>query len=345
MSSQNVDIKAPLTIWAVSDGRAGIHNQVLGLAEAIGNIVPSQIMVRHIQYRPIFDRLPTALKLWPDAMLKPDSDPLYPEKGYNWPNIYIAAGRATLPHSLRMKQRSDKQSFVVQLQNPKQYLNAFDMVIAPEHDQISNSNVLSILGSTHRVNPRRLNEDYEIWRERIEAFKGPYIAVLIGGKSKAYDIGFDRARTLASQIRTVVTDHKATLLLSVSRRTPPSAKAVLFDSLHDLGGMRFDGKGDNPYLAFLKAADYVLVTEDSVNMAAEVASTGKPLYILPLDKTGTVNKFKHFHQDLYLAGASRPFEGSLERFTYKPLQETEYAAKKVVERFIEKYPNFRAITG
>ena len=53
----------PLTIWAVSDGRAGIENQVLGLAEAIARLAPATIVTKHIHYAPAFDRWPTALKL------------------------------------------------------------------------------------------------------------------------------------------------------------------------------------------------------------------------------------------------------------------------------------------
>ena len=40
----------------------------------------------------------------------------------------------------------------------------------------------------------------------------------------------------------------------------------------------WDGTGANPYFAFLHHADHVLVTEDSANMAAEAASTAKPVH-------------------------------------------------------------------
>jgi mitochondrial fission protein ELM1 len=41
-------VSKPLTIWAVSDGRAGIESQVLGLAEAIARQTPADIANRHI---------------------------------------------------------------------------------------------------------------------------------------------------------------------------------------------------------------------------------------------------------------------------------------------------------
>ena len=53
---------APLSIWVVSDGRAGIENQALGLAEAVQRLTPAEIATRHIRWRAPFDRLPSALK-------------------------------------------------------------------------------------------------------------------------------------------------------------------------------------------------------------------------------------------------------------------------------------------
>ena len=53
----------PLSIWVVSDGRAGIENQALGLAEAIQRLTPAAITVKRIRWRRAFDRLPSALKV------------------------------------------------------------------------------------------------------------------------------------------------------------------------------------------------------------------------------------------------------------------------------------------
>jgi len=324
-----------LTIWAVSDGRAGIHNQVLGLAEAIAAQVPAQIIVRHIRYRRMFDALPTALKLWPDHMLKRDSDPIGPP----YPDIWIAAGRATLPHSLRLKKRSHNKTFVVQLQNPRTTLTPFDLVIAPKHDQVSGANVLSLHGSTHRVTPARLRAEAAAFSDTIAALGGPYVTVLIGGKSKTRTISPERAETLARQIKTAVKRANATLLLSVSRRTPDAARTLLTEALKDLRGLIYDGEGPNPYFAFLQAADHILVTEDSVNMATEAAATGKPVHILETDRRGAGHKFDLFHKDLQDYGASRPFSGELRQWAYSPLEETNRAATEVLRRFAEKYPD------
>ncbi|MDC7675752.1 mitochondrial fission ELM1 family protein [Asticcacaulis machinosus] len=319
----------PLTIWAVSDGRAGMENQVLGLAQAIARKTHAQIVTRHIRYRRLFDRWPTFLKLWPDQMLKRDSDPVGPP----YPDIWIAAGRATLPHSLRMKAASQGKTLVVQLQDPRANLSAFDLVVAPQHDQVTGDNVLSILGAPHRITKERLAAEFAPWAERFKDFSGPFVAVLIGGKSKSHDLSRDRAETMAADIRRAVVATKGTLLLTISRRTPEAARDILVSALKDLPGLIYTGGGDNPYFAFLHKCDHILVTEDSINMAVEAAATGKPVHILSMDRRSALKstrKFDEFHRALQDYGAARPFNGELRTWSYTPLNETARAAEAVL---------------
>ena len=327
----------PITIWAVSDGRAGIENQVLGLAEAVARIVPATVLTRHIRYRPAFAWLPTALKLWPDAMLTADSDRMTPVAGEalcdNWPDIWIAAGRATLAHSLRVRAASRGRTLVVQLQDPKGHVRDFDMVIAPEHDHVRGDNVMSLIGSTNRISPQRLAQDYTAWKDRIDTLPHPRVAALIGGRSKAFNLDAGRAEIIATEIRSAIAHTGGSLLLTVSRRTPDDARAVFMRILADVPGILWQGQGDNPYFAFLHAADHFLVTEDSVNMATEAAATGKPVQIISLERRALASseKFDDFHEVLRARGVSHSFDGSLRGESYPPLRETERAAQAVVD--------------
>ena len=135
----------------------------------------------------------------------------------------------------------------------------------------------------------------------------------------------------------VAAEAGASVLMTFSRRTPAAAKTALEARLWRRPGMIWNGEGDNPYFAFLAAADFILVTEDSINMAAEAASTGKPVYILPMQ--GGSDRIRRFHADLEARGAARPFEGRLEPWTYEPLRETERAAEEVVRRLAARRPS------
>ncbi len=320
---------APLSIWVVSDGRAGIENQALGLAEAVARVSPAEITVKRIRWRRLFNKLPSALKT--PAMLDTSVTAPFPQPGEAWPDLWIATGRASVPFSLAVRRRSGGHTFVVQTQDPRVSPNRFDMVVAPAHDDLDGDNVFEITGSPHRITPTRIAEAAPAFADRIDPLPHPRVAVLVGGRSKAFDLTEAHAAGLADRIAAAIGAAGGSLMLTFSRRTPDEARAVMTARLSTLPGMIWDGRGDNPLFAFLHAADHVLVTEDSANMAAEAASTGKPVQILPMVALKPPGKFARLHADLEAHGATRPFKGVLERWSYLPLAETDRAAHAVLE--------------
>jgi mitochondrial fission protein ELM1 len=90
------------------------------------------------------------------------------------------------------------------------------------------------------------------------------------------------------------------------------------------------GKVENPYLGILALSDYIVVTDDSVTMASEASSTGKPVYVVPL--LGGSAKFNRFHKSLQDAGIARPLGLALESWQYAPLRETARVAELVKNR-------------
>jgi mitochondrial fission protein ELM1 len=317
--------RPPITIWAISDGRAGIEAQAVGLAEAVARLVPARIVVKRVGWSGKTGRLPWWANWLPRRWLTPESEIHAP-----WPDLWIAAGRATLPLSIRARRWSGGKTYVVQVQDPRVPAPMFDLVIPPKHDRLSGDNVLPITGSPHRVTRQRLEAEYEKFKARIDPLPHPRVAVLLGGKSKAFDLSVERAAQTAHQIQLPLEQEGGSLLLTFSRRTPEPARALLTARLRHLPGMLWDGEGPNPYFAFLAAADYILVTEDSTNMAVEAASTGKPVFILKMD--GQSLKFRLFHQELERQGAARPYGGAFHGWTYDPVDETGRAAAEVVAR-------------
>jgi mitochondrial fission protein ELM1 len=325
VTAPEASTREPITIWAISDGRAGIEAQAVGLAEAVARQVPAQIVVKRVGWSGRIGRLPWWANWLPRRWLTPESGIEPP-----WPDLWIAAGRATLPLSIRAKRWSGGKTYVVQIQDPRVPANMFDLVIPPKHDRLTGENVLPITGSPHRVTATRLDSEYEKFKDQIDALPRPRVAVLLGGKSRAFDLSALRAAEMAHQIQLPLEQEGGSLLMTFSRRTPEQAKALLTARLRHLPGIIWDGAGANPYFAFLAAADYILVTEDSTNMATEAASTGKPVFILKMD--GTSLKFRLFHQELESMGAARPYGGAFHGWTYDPVDETGRAAAEVVAR-------------
>jgi len=78
-------------------------------------------------------------------------------------------------------------------------------------------------------------------------------------------------------------------------------------------------------------ADFLFVTDDSVNMICEACYTNKPVYILPLlDHKET--KPKQFINGLVQEEIVRLFDGTIDTWTYTSFNDTEKVAALVREK-------------
>jgi mitochondrial fission protein ELM1 len=315
----------PLEIWAVTDGRAGIEAQALGLAEAIARRMPARITGKRVRLRTPWAWLPPGFTPAPRQATTLDSDDVEPP----WPDIFIGCGRASIPFALGMRAWSRGRTFVVQLQDPRVNPREFDVVVPPIHDGLEGGNVLPIVGACHRVTPEKIDAavlDYAALA--LEDLPSPRFAVLIGGKSKRQDISARRAREIADTLAAVQRETGGTLMATLSRRTGEAARMQFRTWLAPHCAVFYEGEGANPYPAILGAADHVFVTADSVNMATEAAATARPVHILAVD--GNAGKLAAFHQSLARRGCARPYNGRLETWSYPPLLETDRAAAAVL---------------
>ncbi|WP_300552908.1 mitochondrial fission ELM1 family protein [Maricaulis sp.] len=300
---------APARIWVVSDGRRGIENQALGLAEAVARRSVAEVAIHKVVVRK--DRYVTL----------PDSPP---------PDLWIGCGRAAIPLVRKHRQIFPDCVFVY-VQDPRTQYNEFDLIIAPEHDRLCRDNAVSMIGSPNRITLAQLETAQQDFAARIDTLPAPRAAVLIGGKSKRFEMTGEIQDYLVRRLEQLQ-DQGVSLMITVSRRTPAAVAKQLRDRFHNRDSVWFfDGEGENPYFAFLAAADWIFVTEESTNMLVEAAATGRPVYALPM--AGQPGKFGRLHAALVGHGALKPYLGRLERWTYPPLFETDRVADILIRRW------------
>ncbi len=305
--------------WVLSDGKAGAEAQSLGLAEALG-LVPE---VKRLAVRVPWRWLPPGLWPAPLAALGPEGAALVPP----WPDLVIACGRLTAAPAAALRSAGRGATRVIQIQDPRLDPRRFDLVIAPAHDRLEGANVLTTLGALHRATPARLAAAAAHLAPRLETLPRPRVAVLVGGDSKVHRMTPEITRRLGRDLAALAQPQGAGLMVTLSRRSGPEAAAALRAALHGVAAEIWDGGGENPYFGYLGLADAVLVTEDSVTMASEAAATGKPVHVIAL--AGGSAKFRRFHKALREAGVTRPFTGTLESWSYPPLDETARIAAAV----------------
>jgi len=305
--------------WTVTNGTAGMENQALGLAERLG----FPIVAKRVRLTWPWNKLAPFSLGSPFSRLAAGSDAIAPP----WPRIAIGVGRGSIPLMRAIKDASGGRTLLVQCQDPRVPAKQFDLVIPPEHDDVSGPNVFPILGSPNRITPQKLAAARVQFADRFQPLRAPRLAVLIGGKSKAYRFDSDAVENLTRAL--VELSRTMGLMVTASRRTGAENIAHIASALEGQGAYMWNGEGENPYLGVLGWADAFLVTADSVNMACDAAVTGKPVHIFPLP--GGAAKFDRFHQSLMARGISRPFDGRIEQWDYVPLGETGRAAKRIAE--------------
>ena len=316
---------APLTCWVLSDGRRGIENQALGLAEAAARLRPLTIKKHIIKNQGLFAKSPAGLQF----ALKSSPGDYGLEAPF--PEIAMGCGRQAIAPLRALKAAKGDAVFTVYIQDPKLDPAAFDLVIAPAHDALCGQNVETIIGSPNRVTPEILRSAAERFAAQTDALPAPRVAVLIGGPSKHHKLTPDmHAAHIASLESMLAQGHG--IMLSTSRRTPDWAGADYRDLAKGRPDIWFyDGGNDNPYFAFLGAADAICVTEESTNMLTEACVTGKPVFRLPMD--GAPGKFDSLYADLEKRCGVTRYSGALSAPAYAPLDETRAAAARLWARF------------
>ncbi len=310
------------TCWVVTDGKAGMEVQCLGLAEAL----EFKPVVKRIQVNRPWRWLTPWLIPNPLGAISTVRDSLEPP----WPDLLISCGRQAVAPAIAVQKASAGDTFIVHVQDPVVDPTRFDVVVTPQHDRLRAPNVIVTTGGLNRVTEGRLAAAAVRFAPRFERLPRPLVAVLLGGNNKVYRFTREAAQRLSERLALLSRRENVGLLVTASRRTDAKIVAIVRQALSERPAEIWDGNGDNPYFGFLALADAFVVTADSVNMVCEAATTGKPVHVVEL--VGGSAKSTRFHDTLREAGVTRPFDGRLERWSYSALRDTERAATEIRRR-------------
>ena len=302
----------------LSDGRRGIENQALGLAERCASLKPLNILTHHIAHGNVVATLPPKIQLRFGKYDLPDCD------------IAIGCGRQAIAPLLFLKANHPKV-MTVYVQDPRIDSSHFDLVIAPTHDELQEANVESMIGSPNRVTEENIIAETLNFTKGLSKLPARRVAMLIGGDSKTHKLDNEvHQQHLSAALK--LNNVGYSLLITVSRRTPEFARLAWkkFASENQHVWLH-DGAEPNPYFAFLGSAEMILVTEDSTNMLTESCATGKPVFRLPM--SGKAGKFQILYDALETRCGVKRYAGQLDGRDYPPLDETSRIAQIVWDRF------------
>lgn len=300
------------SIIILSDNKAGHVNQSKAVAKAIEKVykLPSAITskVMEVEFKNKFARdLPLGCAAFasPNCQgcmsclrfcLKRESyEKLIAAHG----DIIISTGRSLCAINLILAKENCAKSIVL-MKPPSFLINRFDLVIAPEHDNLkSRANVLKTLAAPNLIDPEYLKEqaeklkDSQSFRPESENIENRLrIGVLIGGDNPYFKLSKDLMERAIEAILTASSELNAEILLTTSRRTPEEIDNLLRQKLGHFQLCKLlvianENNIEGAVSGILGLSQVVVVSGESISMLSEAVASGKYVLAFKLeDKVG-----------------------------------------------------------
>ena len=297
-----------------TEGMHGMISQVEGLARALKADFHHKIIRLNFPWNLVAPKL------------TPVTEVILKDKNYfiddEIPNLIISCGRKSVVPSIIFKKKN-KKIFTIHIQDPKVKLKNFDIVIAPEHDNLTGDNVLSTKGAIHYITESEILSAKSYLINKIEGKK--IVSLILGGPNKYYTFSNEELLKIFNQIKFNFISHGYKAIIIPSMRTP---KRII-----DLAIKEFDKDSyvvnsvdKQAYLSSLALATNIVVTCDSTSMISEAATSGKPIFVAHMKAKRNNYRFKRFFQLFNEMGITRNLGEKIENWTYNKLNETERIA-------------------
>jgi mitochondrial fission protein ELM1 len=307
--------------WVLSDGAPGNENQALALARALGH-APRVLRLRlRLPWRWLAPLAPAD----PRRILAPACAQMLAPP---WPALAIGCGRAAAAVVAGLGRLSAGGTRTVQILDPRQRRSAFDVIVAPAHDQLDGANVVTCLGGLNAVDDAWLAAGRAAFPE-LGALPAPRTAVLVGGTVRGLVLDRGYMDGMLARLEHWLARDGGSTLVTCSRRTPPAVAARLRDFMAVRPGRFWAGPldGANPYAGLLGWADRIVVTPDSSNLLTEACATGVP--VLAWMPTPAPGKRGLLVRDLVEGGWLRPMQLEYAPWSVAPLRELDRVTAEV----------------
>ena len=302
----------------LTEGMHGMISQVEGLAKALDlDFIHEKIELNNFW------------KLFPPK-LTPVQDFVFKNKINSEFDIVISCGRKSVIPSIYLKKKFKSKIINIHIQEPKVSLDNFDFVVAPEHDGLKGSNVLTSKGAVHYLTNGELDENENYLKSRISTEK-KVVTLILGGPTRYYDYNNQVIDSLFSKIEHNFLKNNYQLIVVPSMRTPQDLieKAKNYFDTDQIVIPNVDKKA---YLSSLKISDHIVVTCDSTSMISEAAITGKPIYVAQMPAIKNNQRFKSFFNLFESLNIIKELNNSVESWTYTKLNETKKIADQISKK-------------
>lgn len=246
-------------------------------------------------------------------------------------DIIISCGRKSVVPSIFLKKNSHKKIFNIHIQDPKVSLDNFDIVVVPQHDNLTGTNVISTKGVIHYLTIQEIKENKDYLSSKINNQK-EIITLILGGPNKYYKYSKKIFEDIFLKINNSFIKKNFQLIVIPSIRTP---KDIIEFASECFGNEHLVVKDvdKKAYLSALGLSKFIVVTCDSSSMISETAITGKPIYVAQIPASKDDYRFRKFMSLFKELNIVKVLENNIENWNYEKLDETNRVAKEIKKKF------------
>ena len=301
----------------LTQGMHGMVSQVEGLAKALNLNYKHQ----EIKLKKFWNFIPPFLT--PTSMSVLENEFIFDSK------VVISCGRKSVIPSLALKKKYKEKIFTIHIQDPKVSIDKFDLIICPEHDNLTGENVIKTTGAIHYLSEKEISKESNYLK--IDKENKKIIAFIIGGPNKYYTYSDKEINFLFNKIKSIFTRDKYKLVVIPSYRTPSDIIKKTFNSFgHD--HMVIKDVDKKAYLSALSISDYIVVTCDSTSMISEAAITGKPIYVAQMNSSKNNLRFQKFFSQFKQLNIIKDLTDKIDLWSYSKLDEVNRISPLINEK-------------
>ena len=305
---------AKLKALLLTEGYHGMISQVEGLAKAL----QAEFQHKIVRLNWPWNFIPPKLTPISEIILK-DKHYINENKSFD---LVISCGRKSVIPSAIIKKKNTN-IFTIHIQDPKVNYKNFDVIIAPEHDELKGENVISSKGSIHYITQSEIEKakNYLVNKFHNENV----VSLILGGPSKYYSFSNEELTQVFRKIKSNFISQGYKVLVIPSMRTP---KRIIDLAMKEFvkDGFVVNTVDKQAYLSALALATNIVVTCDSTSMISEAAASGKPIFVAHMKPKKNNYRFKKFFQLFKEMGITKELGDKVDNWTYNRLNEADRIA-------------------
>jgi mitochondrial fission protein ELM1 len=213
----------------------------------------------------------------------------------------------------------------------KKYLqfNNFDLIVAPEHDELKGKNIITSKGAIHYITRLEIEKARSYLLDKIQNEK--IVSLILGGPNKYYKFSNEELINIFREIKSSFISQGYKAIIVPSMRTP---KRIIDLAINEFltDGYVVNSVDKQAYLSSLAIANNIVVTCDSTSMISEAATSGKPIFVAHMQPKRNNYRFKRFYKLFRELGVIKNLGEKVENWTYDSFNEAERIAAIINSR-------------